>query len=242
MPCGHLPPKVAKRPGGVNRNKRWARPAPAAMIEVADLRALQTSWKVFVSSLRRPPGKGGRPLLYAPLSGKVNRNVAPRPSSLLTEMLTPWRRAISAAMASPRPVPSREPSPERWKRSKISGSSASGMPGALVAHADDAALQPQAHAAAGRGELDGVFGHGHEHLPQAGVIARDPGTGRGLLAAQAQALGRAQGAGAHGTSPSSSERSTGFCSSAKSSLCSRESSRRSRMRRWSHRLSPSIWA
>ena len=40
---GHLPPKVAKRPGGVNRNERWARPAPAAMIEVADLRALQTS-------------------------------------------------------------------------------------------------------------------------------------------------------------------------------------------------------
>ena len=52
VPCGHLPPKVAKRPGGVNRNERWARPALAAKIEVADLRALQTSWKVFVSSQR----------------------------------------------------------------------------------------------------------------------------------------------------------------------------------------------
>ena len=51
MPCGHLPPKVAKRSGGVNRNERWARPALAAKIEVADLRALQTSRKVFVSSL-----------------------------------------------------------------------------------------------------------------------------------------------------------------------------------------------
>ena len=30
---GHLPPKVAKRPEGVNRNERWARPAPAATIE-----------------------------------------------------------------------------------------------------------------------------------------------------------------------------------------------------------------
>ena len=58
---GHLPPKVAKRPGGVNRNERWARPALAAKIEVADLRALQTSRKVFVSSLR-----GGDQMVPAP--------------------------------------------------------------------------------------------------------------------------------------------------------------------------------
>ena len=53
QPGGLLPPKVAKRPGGVNRNERWARPALAAKIEVADLRALQTSRRVFVSSLKR---------------------------------------------------------------------------------------------------------------------------------------------------------------------------------------------
>ena len=52
VPCGHLPPKVAKRPEGVNRNERWARPAPAAMIEVAGLRALQTSQKRFVNGLK----------------------------------------------------------------------------------------------------------------------------------------------------------------------------------------------
>ena len=40
---GHLPPKVAKRPEGVNRNERWTRPAAVATIEVADLRVLQTS-------------------------------------------------------------------------------------------------------------------------------------------------------------------------------------------------------
>ena len=38
QPSGLLPPKVAKRPEGVNRNERWARPAPAATIEVAGLR------------------------------------------------------------------------------------------------------------------------------------------------------------------------------------------------------------
>ena len=30
---GHLPPKVAKRPEGGERNERWARPAPSAKIE-----------------------------------------------------------------------------------------------------------------------------------------------------------------------------------------------------------------
>ena len=44
------------------------------------------------------------------------------------------------------------------------------------------------------------------------------------------------------TSLSSSLRSTGARSSAKSSLCRRESSRRSRMRCWSQRVSPIIWA
>ena len=33
VPCGHLPPKVAKRPEGGERNERRARPAPAATIE-----------------------------------------------------------------------------------------------------------------------------------------------------------------------------------------------------------------
>ena len=32
VPCGHLPPKVAKRPEGGERNERWARPAPSAKI------------------------------------------------------------------------------------------------------------------------------------------------------------------------------------------------------------------
>ena len=40
---GHLPPTVAKRPEGVNRNERRTRPAAVATIEVADLRVLQTS-------------------------------------------------------------------------------------------------------------------------------------------------------------------------------------------------------
>ena len=44
--------RSAKRPEGVNRNERWARPAPAAMIEVAGLRALQTSRKKFVNGLK----------------------------------------------------------------------------------------------------------------------------------------------------------------------------------------------
>ena len=44
--------RSAKRPEGVNRNERWARPAPAAMIEVAGLRALQTSQKRFVNGLK----------------------------------------------------------------------------------------------------------------------------------------------------------------------------------------------
>ena len=68
MPCGHLPPKAAKRPGGVSKYKGCARPArrtpifaserserrarsaPAAKIEVAELRALQTSRKGFVKA------------------------------------------------------------------------------------------------------------------------------------------------------------------------------------------------
>src|SRR5699024_1270363 len=54
VPCGHLPPKVAKRPEGVNRNERWARPAPAATIEVAELRTLQTTRKGFVNGLNGP--------------------------------------------------------------------------------------------------------------------------------------------------------------------------------------------
>ena len=33
VPCGHLPPKVAKRPEGGERNERWARSAPSAKIE-----------------------------------------------------------------------------------------------------------------------------------------------------------------------------------------------------------------
>ena len=53
QPSGLLPPKVAKRPEGVNRNERRTRPAAVATIEVADLRALQTSRKGFVSGLRR---------------------------------------------------------------------------------------------------------------------------------------------------------------------------------------------
>ena len=64
QPGGLLPPKVAQRPTGGERNERWARPAPAATIErpgkagryestLEGLRALQTSRKEFVSSLTR---------------------------------------------------------------------------------------------------------------------------------------------------------------------------------------------
>ena len=49
---GHLPPKVAKRPEGVNRNERRTRPAAVATIEVADLRVLQTSPNGLFDSLR----------------------------------------------------------------------------------------------------------------------------------------------------------------------------------------------
>ena len=50
---GHLPPKVAKRPEGVNRNERRTRPAAVATIEVADLRVLQTSPNGLFDSLGR---------------------------------------------------------------------------------------------------------------------------------------------------------------------------------------------
>ena len=56
---GHLPPKVAKRPEGVNRNERRTRPAAVATIEVADLRVLQTSPNGLFDSLKGPaPGAG----------------------------------------------------------------------------------------------------------------------------------------------------------------------------------------
>ena len=70
VPCGHLPPKGAKRPEGGERNDRRARSALAAKIEVADLRALQTSRKKFANSLSPPQAdffdtskseKGGTP-------------------------------------------------------------------------------------------------------------------------------------------------------------------------------------
>ncbi len=68
QPCGLLPPKVAKRPEGGERNERWARLAPAAKIErpgkagryeltLEGRRALQTSRKGFVSDLGRPTGR-----------------------------------------------------------------------------------------------------------------------------------------------------------------------------------------
>ena len=44
---GHLAPKGPKRPGGVNRNERRARPASAATIEVADLRPSEPPQRVF---------------------------------------------------------------------------------------------------------------------------------------------------------------------------------------------------
>ena len=47
VPCGHLPPKVAKRPEGVNRNERRTRPAAAATIEVAGLRPSEPPKRVF---------------------------------------------------------------------------------------------------------------------------------------------------------------------------------------------------
>ena len=78
---------------------------------------------------------GGRPekaaacFVYASFDGKAKVKTVPRPSSLATEMVTPCRRAISAAMARPRPAPSCEGSRVWWKRSKISGTYAAVMPG-----------------------------------------------------------------------------------------------------------------
>ena len=57
---GHLPPKVAKRPEGVNRNERRTRPAAAATIEVAGLRVLQTSPNGLFDSLSAPRKGAGR--------------------------------------------------------------------------------------------------------------------------------------------------------------------------------------
>ena len=57
---GHLPPKVAKRPEGVNRNERRTRPAAVATIEVADLRVLQTSPNGLFDSLKRLLASAGR--------------------------------------------------------------------------------------------------------------------------------------------------------------------------------------
>ena len=85
---GHLPPKVAKRPEGVNRNERRTRPAAVATIEVADLRALQTSRKSFVSGL-----EGGR-ILRPPFVFQLRERMAPA----MPPPATPMARSLKYAV------------------------------------------------------------------------------------------------------------------------------------------------
>ncbi len=76
---GHLPPKVAKRPEGVNRNERRARPAAAATIEVAGLRVLQTSPNGLFDSLTARHYAGP---LHLPHTCSASRQSTHTPASL----------------------------------------------------------------------------------------------------------------------------------------------------------------
>ena len=84
QPSGLLPPKVAKRPEGVNRNERRTRPAAVATIEVADLRP----------SKPLTAGAGGRPGVA---SGAVRRG-----AFLASEGRS--KRLRAACRASPAPM------------------------------------------------------------------------------------------------------------------------------------------
>ena len=84
QPSGLLPPKVAKRPEGVNRNERRTRPAAAATIEVAGLRP----------SKPLTAGAGGRPGIA---SGAVRRG-----AFLASEGRS--KRLRAACRASPAPM------------------------------------------------------------------------------------------------------------------------------------------
>ena len=84
QPSGLLPPKVAKRPEGVNRNERRTRPAAAATIEVAGLRP----------SKPLTAGAGGRPDVA---SGAVRRG-----AFLASEGRS--KRLRAACRASPAPM------------------------------------------------------------------------------------------------------------------------------------------
>ncbi len=81
QPCGLLPPKVAKRPGGGERNEQRVRVAPSVKIErpgkagryeftLEDLRVLQTSPNGLFDSLRPPPPPGRRAFFVLPAPRK----------------------------------------------------------------------------------------------------------------------------------------------------------------------------